>query len=278
MASATPAGRKMTAVPGKEEAKSVGYIREGFHTLTPYMIVRGAAEFIEFLKEAFDATERLRVPAPGGKIMHAEVAIGDSMIEMSDGNEQYPPSPAAIHLYVPDADRTYARAIKAGAISLREMADQPYGDREGSVKDQFGNHWHIGTPTDWTPGQGLRTVQPSLHLHGAEKMIPFLQEAFGAEVAGEVAKSPEGTVLYAVIRIGDATLELGEAHAEFQPMPCHLHLYVPDTDAIYERALRAGATSISAPEDKPYGERGAGVRDRFGNSWFLATYTAGAKT
>jgi PhnB protein len=61
-------------------------------------------------------------------------------------------------------------------------------------------------------------------------------------------------------------------------MPCHLHLYVPDTDAMYARALRAGATSISAPEDKPYGERGAGVRDPFGNSWFIATYGKGAKT
>jgi uncharacterized glyoxalase superfamily protein PhnB len=108
-------------------------------------------------------------------------------------------------------------------------------------------------------------------------MIPFLQEAFGAEVEGGVARSPEGAVLHATIRIGDTTLELGEAHAEFQAMPCHLHLYVPDTDAVYERALRAGATSISAPEDKPYGERGAGVRDPFGNSWFIATYGQSAK-
>jgi len=275
MASATPVGGKLS---NKEESKQTGYIPEGFHTITPYLIVAGAAQFIEFLKAAFGGIERGRVPAPGGKIMHAEVAVGDSMIELADANEQYPPAPTAIHLYVPDADSTYQRAIQAGATLLREIADQPYGDREGSVKDKFGNHWYIATPRGWTPSQALRAVQPYLHLHGAEKMIPFLRDAFGAEVEGGVAKSPEGAVLHATIRIGDTTLELGEAHAEFQPMPCHLHLYVPDTDAMYQRALQAGAASISGPENKPYGERGAGVRDPFGNSWFIATYGTGAKT
>jgi PhnB protein len=117
----------------------------------------------------------------------------------------------------------------------------------------------------------LRSVQPYLHLRGADKMIPFLEEAFGAESLG-VAKSPEGLVLHATIRIGDATLEIDEAQGEFQPKPCHLHIYVPDTDAVYERALRAGGSSIEIPLDKPYGDRSAGVKDAFGNSWFVATY------
>jgi uncharacterized glyoxalase superfamily protein PhnB len=102
-------------------------------------------------------------------------------------------------------------------------------------------------------------------------MIPFLEAAFAAESMG-VHMSPEGKVLHGTIRIGDATLEIDEAHGEFQPMPCHLHVYVPDTDAAYERALRAGATSIEAPKDAPYGDRTAGVKDVFGNSWFIATY------
>jgi PhnB protein len=102
-------------------------------------------------------------------------------------------------------------------------------------------------------------------------MIPFLQEAFGAEALG-VAKSPEGAVLHGTIKIGTNTLELDEAHGEFQPMPCHLHVYVPDADAQYDRALRAGATSVEAPSDKPYGERSAGVKDPWGNTWYLATY------
>jgi PhnB protein len=78
-------------------------------------------------------------------------------------------------------------------------------------------------------------------------------------------------ILHATIRIGNATLEIAEAHDEFQPMPCHLHVYVPDTDTAYERALKAGATTIEAPEDKEYGDRSAGVRDAWGNSWFIAT-------
>jgi uncharacterized glyoxalase superfamily protein PhnB len=102
-------------------------------------------------------------------------------------------------------------------------------------------------------------------------MIPFLEAAFGAEAMG-VHKSPEGIVHHATIRIGNATLEIDEAHGEFQPMPCHLHVYVLDTDAVYERALQAGATSIETPRNAPYGDRAAGVKDAWGNSWFIATY------
>jgi uncharacterized glyoxalase superfamily protein PhnB len=79
-------------------------------------------------------------------------------------------------------------------------------------------------------------------------------------------------VHHATLRIGNATLEIDEAHGEFQPMPCHLHVYVLDTDAVYERALQAGATSIETPRNAPYGDRAAGVKDAWGNSWFIATY------
>src|SRR5258708_39545362 len=102
-------------------------------------------------------------------------------------------------------------------------------------------------------------------------MIPFMEAAFGAESLG-LAKSPEGAVLHGTMRIGTATLEIAEAHGEFQPMACHLHVYVPDTDAVYERALRAGASSIETPRNAPYGDRAAGVKDAWGNSWFIATY------
>jgi PhnB protein len=250
---------------------TTNYMPPGFHTITPYIIVPRASEFIDFLKRAFAATERLRVPMPDGLLMHAEVAVGDSMIELADANEKVPPAPAAIHLYVSDADATYANAIAAGAASLYEPADQPWGDRQGAARDPFGNIWYIATNKSWTPGPGeLRTVQVYLHLHGADKMIPFLQNAFGAEALG-VAKSPEGTVLHATIKIGDNTLEIDEAHGEFQPMPCHLHLYVPNADAQYDRALRAGATSIEPPTDKPYGERSACVKDPWCNTWYVAT-------
>jgi len=244
----------------------------GIDVDTPYLIVGGAAQFIEFLKAAFEGTERMRVPTPDGSIMHAEVAIGNGAIEVSDGSEAYPAAPGAIHLYVHDADARYGRAMQAGATSIYAVADMPWGDRQGALKDQFGNHWYIAKPIGWTPGpEGLRSVQPYLHLREAHKMVSFLEAAFGAEALG-VAKSPEGTVLHVTMRIGNATLEIDEAHGEFQPMPCHLHVYVPDTDAVYAQALRAGATSIEAPQDKPYGDRAAGVIDAWGNSWFIATY------
>jgi PhnB protein len=245
----------------------------GYRTIAPYIIVPRAAEFMEFLKKAFDATERFRVPIHAGSelIMHAEVALGNSVIELADANEQVPPAPAAIHLYFDDADVFYARAIDAGATSIYKVGDHVSGDRQGAVRDPFGNLWYIAMIQGWTPGpEGVPSVQPYLHLRGSEKMIPFLQNAFGGEVVGHVPRSPEGHVLHATIQIGDNTLGLDEAHGEFQPMPCHLHLHVDDADAMYGRALRAGATSIDAPSDKPYGRSG-GVKDPFGNSWYMTS-------
>ena len=257
---------------GEAKARAVHYQRPGLTSITPYIIVRPAAQFIEFLKSAFAGIERLRMPTPGGLIMHAEVEIGNGAIEVSDGNEEYPTAPAAVHLYVDDADATYQRAMRAGATSITPVADQPWGDRWGAVKDQFGNHWYIAKPGGWTPGpEGIRSVQPYLHLREAHKMIPFMEAAFGAKSLG-LAKSPEGAVLHGTMRIGNATLEIAEAYGEMQPMPCHLHVYLPDTDAAYARAMEAGATSIEVPQDKPYGDRSAGVKDVWGNSWFIATY------
>jgi PhnB protein len=262
-----------TAAAPIPSPKEVHYQRPGLTAITPYIIVRPAAQFIDFLKAAFEGVERLRMPAPDGSIMHAEVAVGNGAIEVSDGNEQYPTAPQAIHLYVDDPDATYARTLQAGATSFYAPTDDhPSGDRWGAVKDPFGNHWYIAKPRGWTPGpEGLRSVQPYLHLREAHKMIPFMETVFEAEAMG-VHKSPEGAVLHATIRIGNATLEIDEAHGEFQPMPCHLHVYVPDTDTAYARALQAGAVSIEAPRNAPYGDRAAGVKDAFGNSWFIATY------
>lgn len=257
--------------PGTEAPQAADYMPPGLRALTPYIIIRGAASFIDFLKAAFDGKERLRVPRPDGSIMHADVAIGNGAVELADANDHYSSSPTDIHLYVEDCDATYKRALQAGATPVLEPVDQPWGDRWSAVKDAFGNHWYIAT-AGWTPGpEGIPSVQPYLHLHHAEKMAPFLEAAFGAESLG-IATSPEGSVLHGTIRIGNATLEISEADAEFQPKPCHLHLYVPDSDSAYKSALNAGATSIEAPEEKPYGERAGSVKDPFGNSWFIATY------
>ena len=248
-------------------------LREGFHSVTPYIIVRGAAEFIEFAKEAFGAEEKLRVPTSDGKrIMHAEIRIGDSMMELSDGNEQYPPRPASIHLYLPDTDSAYERALAAGGTSLHQVDEMPYGERSGSVKDPFGNQWYIATHhgPSHIP-EGLRTVNSYLLVEGADRFIEFLKEAFDAEAVEVHRETEGGPIRHSKVRLGDTLLEMSEAHGKYGPMPTGLHFYVPDVDAVYDRAIRAGAISISAPADQPYGERGAGIQDPAGNSWFLAT-------
>lgn len=250
--------------------QATDHLRPGLNSITPYLVARDAAHLIEFLKVAFGGTVRLRVPGPDGSIMHAEVAIGNGAVEVSGESEAYRGAPGAIHLYVEDADAAYELAVREGATSIYPVTDQPWGDRQGAVRDPFGNHWYIAKAM-WTPGpEGIPAVQPFLHLRDAHKMIPFVETVFLAEATG-VAKSPEGAILHATIQIGNATLEIDEAHDEFQPMPCHLHVYAPDTDAAYARALQAGATSIEAPQDKPYGDRSAEVKDAWGNSWFIAT-------
>ncbi len=120
-------------------------IREGFHTVTPYLMVREAAKLIDFVKEAFAATELFRGTGSAGGI-HAEVRIGDSMVMIGGaGTWNGEPMPAAIYLYMDDVDAVYKRALQAGAASLSEPADQPYGDRVAGVKDPFGNVWYIAT-------------------------------------------------------------------------------------------------------------------------------------
>jgi uncharacterized glyoxalase superfamily protein PhnB len=105
----------------------------------------------------------------------------------------------------------------------------------------------------------------------AEPVINFLKRAFGAR---EIAKyaSPDGVVHHAEIRVGDSVVEMGEAHGKYEPMPAMFYLYVPDCDAVYRRALAAGATSIAEPTDHPYGDRSGAVKDAFGNQWWIATH------
>ncbi|MGC1605596.1 MAG: VOC family protein [Candidatus Acidiferrum sp.] len=264
--------------PAPESSAKPHFRRPNFPNIAPYILVNGAAKFMDFLIAAFDGTERMRVPKPGGSIMHAEVAIGDSVIELSDANEQYPARPMTTHLYVPDSDVTYAKAMQAGASSVYPVADQHWGDRQGCVMDPFGNRWYIATPKGWNPGEaGIRAVQPFLHLRDAHTFIPFVEAAFGAEATG-VAKSPEGHVLHATIEIGGATFEIDEAHGEFQPTPAYLHVYVTDTDALYAKAIGAGAVAVTPPNNAPYGDRAATVKDPFGNTWFLATYLGGSQS
>lgn len=251
-------------------------IREGFHTVTPYIIVPAAAGLIDFVKQAFGAEELYRGTGSAGGI-HAEVKIQDSMIMIGGGEAlRHDSTPTAIHLYVNDADAVYEQALEAGAASLAKPIDQPYGDREASVKDLAGNHWYIAThkATGHAP-EGLRAVTPFLHPRGAADLIDFMQRAFGAEEQSR-AQSPDGVIHHATVKIGDSMIEMGEAHGPWQPMPTTLFMYVDDVDAWYDRAVAAGATSRGAPANQPYGDRVGGVADEFGNVWYLATHIENA--
>ena len=128
-------------------------IPEGYHTVTPYLIVKDGARAIEFYKKAFGATELLRMADPGGKIGHAEIKIGDSPIMLADevpemgyrSPQAYGGSPVSILLYVEDVDALTSQAIAAGAKVERPVKDQFYGDRSGGVTDPFGHVWYIAT-------------------------------------------------------------------------------------------------------------------------------------
>lgn len=120
-------------------------IPEGYHTVTPYLVVKNAARLIDFLKQAFDAEEISRMAMPDGRIKNAEIKIGDSMVMMGETADESRVMPSMLYLYVEDTDTVYEQAMKAGAISILAPTDQFYGDRNAGVKDPCGNQWWIGT-------------------------------------------------------------------------------------------------------------------------------------
>ncbi|MGI8966399.1 MAG: VOC family protein [Limisphaerales bacterium] len=133
--------------------KKIKTIPEGFHSITPYLIIRGAAQAMEFYKKAFGAQDRYSLPMPGGKIGHAEIQIGDSILMLGDENTecgQFSPqhlqgTPVGIMLYVENVDQVFEQAIGAGAKSLMPVADMFWGDRYGKLQDPFGHQWSIAT-------------------------------------------------------------------------------------------------------------------------------------
>ena len=120
-------------------------IPDGYRTVTPYLVTDGAAKVLDFAKAAFGARELFRHPAPNGKIAHAEMKIGDSMVMVADGGPQHPASASFLYLYVPDTDAAYKSALKAGGKSITEPTTQFYGDRNATVEDSAGNRWGIAT-------------------------------------------------------------------------------------------------------------------------------------
>jgi PhnB protein len=266
--------QRMAAMEAQRTPAAATFIRKGFRTVTPYLVVEDVPGEIDFLVRTFGAEETYRAATPGG--MHAEVRIGDSMLMVGGGTKEQPLSgrrsqPAALHIYVENTDDVHRRAVQAGATSIGEPIDQPYGERSGGVKDAAGNVWYIATyQGDHYVPPGFGTVNVYLHPLRAEPLIKFLERAFGASKVEKYA-SPDGVIHHAHAVIGDSVIEMGEAHGPYQPMPTMFYVYVENADASYRRALEAGATSVHDPVDQPYGERTAAVDDAFGNQWHLAT-------
>ena len=246
----------------------------GYRTITPLLIHRNAPGLVEFLKATFGAEELKRNTM--GEAFYSEVRLGDSMIAIAGGSAaEYGNLPSALHVYVDDCDAAYRRAIDAGAVTLMgatgEPADRPYGERSAFVKDAFGNYWYIATRLGSTPpAEHLGTVLPYAHPARARAYIDFLKRAFGAQEMAVYEHA--GRVMHAVVRVGDAVLELGEPEDRTGIPSNGSFVFVDDVEAAYERALAAGATSVRTPEDTQYGMRSAIVRDPEGYLWWPARW------
>ena len=241
-------------------------------TVTPFICVAEGAKLIDFMKHTFGAEETTRHShGPDGFV--AGVKIGDSDLlvmggESLRGGELH----AALHVYVKDCDATYQRALDAGALTIGpgvgEPADRPYGERAAFVSDPFGNYWFIATRGGPNyVGVGLRHVTPSLLPTTAPPLIDFLKRAFGATVEG--LHEHAGRMVHAFVRIGGAMVEMAEAEEE-KLSPFGFYMHTDDVDAVYHRALAAGAISVLPPADQPFGDRLAIFHDPAGNRWFAA--------
>jgi PhnB protein len=133
--------------------KKVSYIPKGYNSVTPYLVIKGAAKAIEYYKNVFGATEVVRMADPSGRVGHAELQIGDSHIMLADENpsmgtrsaESIGASPVSLLVYIPDCDKVVAKAVAGGAKILKPVQDQFYGDRSGFIQDPFGHQWGIAT-------------------------------------------------------------------------------------------------------------------------------------
>ena len=244
------------------------------HAITPFISVPEGAKLIEFMQRTFGAEEVSRHPHGPGQGFVAAVKIGDSsLLIMGDESLRGREMPAALHVYVKDCDAAYQRALDGGAVitgppGVGAPADRPYGERAAFVLDPFGNFWNIATRfgPNYVP-QGGRHVTPCLFSFDAPPLIDFLKRAFGARVEGPYEQA--GRLEHAFVHIGEAVVEMAEAGQEGL-RPFGFYLYTDDVDAVYHRAVAAGAVSIAPPADRPFGDRMAVLQDPFGNLWMPA--------
>jgi PhnB protein len=270
-----PEGGQMPRGDEKGKVPAVNPIPSGYRMVTPYLVAPDANAVIDFVKKTFGGEEIFRAVGSAGGY-HCEVRVEDSMLMIGGGGAgvtwKGDAMLGAFHVYVRDCDAAYQRALQAGGKSLTEPADQEYGERTAGVIDAAGNHWYIATfKKTGYKWEGAPTIQPYMHPLRAEPVISFLKRAFGAEEMGRYT-APDGVIHHTTIKVGDSHLEMGEAQGPYQPMKSMFYLYVPDVDAVYRRAVAAGAKSMHEPADQPYGDRVGAVTDVFGNQWWIATH------
>ncbi len=136
--------------------KKVNPIPKGYHTVTPYLVVEGAGQLMDFLKKSFGAQKKGLMPRPDGTIGHAEMKIGDSIVMLADAMGEHKPTTITIYLYVKNADAGYKKALAAGATSIMEPTDMFWGDRNAGVKDAFGNQWWIAMRKEIVPPKEMK--------------------------------------------------------------------------------------------------------------------------
>ena len=157
-------------------------IPSGYHAVTPWIIAKGAAELLHFMKQAFGAKEKpdSRMLNEDGTIAHVEVEIGDSVVMAFDAKPDWPPTPSFLRVYVKDGDATFERALDAGAVRVTKMTDLPFGDRVGRVRDPWGNVWWIHQHIEDVTGEEMaeRAGDPA-----AIKAMRYVQETLDGAIA-----------------------------------------------------------------------------------------------
>jgi len=254
------------------------YVPEGVPDLMPFFNPRGAPKMIEFLKEAFAAEEIAVHKSPDGVVQHAEMRIGNSIVEMGEAHGEWQPRPMNFMVYVEDSDDWYRRAMKAeGAISISEPANQPYGGRTGTIQDPFGNTWYLSSeikveePTRRTSMSNAKLFRVALQVGDLVKAGEF----YAKLLDDPGIPIPRGSRHYfncgpVILALVDVTKGAGDSP---QPTPDYIYFAVNNLDEIFERAKSMNCLAPERYHDqnageivkRPWGEVSFYVEDPWGN-------------